>query len=37
VDDVLTALGAYEPGQEVRVTVSRDGKELKLPVRFEAP
>jgi S1-C subfamily serine protease len=34
-DDFLSAIEAKQPGEEVRVTVIRDGKELQIPLRLE--
>ena len=32
--DFMDLLNAHKPGDEVAVTVRRDGKELKLPVKL---
>lgn len=35
--DYMEALGRFNPGDEVSVTVIREGKELNLPVKLDAP
>src|SRR5690606_2227715 len=37
VYDLMEAMGHYEPGNEVNVTILRKGERLQLPLTFAAP